>query len=90
MRRISEWVAHTEIKGGITPLEVTYPPLARGPVGVVELYAPIESEDYKLQIDPYAEACIEAELLIEPVEFECLIGVIGGFGQFPDIAKIEE
>ena len=65
----SERIAHAEIERRILQPEMLNPTLPGRFVRIVELDAPVETEDEEAEIEARAETGIESELFVEPVEF---------------------
>ena len=60
-----EGVADTEVKRRILPVELLDPAISARAVGVVELHAPVEAQDGKLNIEADTQTRIQAELLVK-------------------------
>ena len=89
-QKLLERVADTEVECGIFEAEVLYPAVACGQVGVVQSYAPVESEHCHVEVEAYTEAGVEAELLVEGVELELGVwGVVATSG-VPYVTHVEE
>ena len=85
----SERIAHAEIERRILQPEMLNPTLPGRFVRIVELDAPVETEDEEAEIEARAETGIESELLVEPVDFEPGLFRAALIHE-PDVAQIEE
>ena len=86
-----KWVSDTEVKSHVIPLQVVYPALTLRLARVVKLDAEVEAQDYEGGIYTQTKTGIEAQLFVETVEVEDLVGiVILRIAQIPYIAGIEE
>ena len=70
-----EWITDTKVQRHVLPLEVVDPSLTYGVTRVMELKTEVDTKDNKRGVDTQAKTCVEAELLVEVVEVEYLLGV---------------